>query len=67
MWLILHTEDIVTDVKLRGLRWAGNVTSKTKTRNACRILAKNPHGKRPLARQSRRMEDSVKLAKENNF
>jgi hypothetical protein len=43
------------------MRLAGHVTRRGKKRNAYRILAEKPEGKRPLGRQSRRWVDHNKM------
>ena len=42
--------NIIWVIKLRGMRWAGNVAYKGDRRGAYRILVGQPDGKRPLER-----------------
>jgi hypothetical protein len=37
-------------IKLRRIRWAGYVARMGEKRNACRLSAGKPEGKRPLGR-----------------
>jgi hypothetical protein len=41
------------------MTWAGHVARMEKDRNAYRILAETPEGKRPLGRQKNRWEDNI--------
>jgi hypothetical protein len=43
------------------MRWAGHVARIGAKRNAYRILAGNPEGKRPLGGPRRRWEDNIRL------
>ncbi|KAJ4439175.1 hypothetical protein ANN_15134 [Periplaneta americana] len=45
----------------RRLRWAGHVARMDESRNAYRVLAGRPEGKRPLERPRRRWEDNIKM------
>jgi hypothetical protein len=40
------------------MRWVGHESRKVETRNAYKILAGKPEGKRPLLRPNRRWEDN---------
>jgi hypothetical protein len=66
-WRKLHNEElhnlysspnIIRTTKSRRMRWAGHVTGVGETRNAYRILAGKPEGKRPLGRPRRRWVDN---------
>jgi hypothetical protein len=68
-WRKLHSEelhglhcspDCITIMKSRRMRWTGNVGRMAKMRNAYKILAEVPEGKRPLGRPGRRWEDNIK-------
>jgi hypothetical protein len=48
-------------MKLRSMRWAGYVACIEKTRKSYKSLARNPEGKRPIGRPSRRHEDNIKM------
>jgi hypothetical protein len=69
-WRKLHNEElhnlysspnIVRIIKPRRMRWAGRVARMLEMRNAYKILAGKPGGKRPLGRTRRRWEDNIKL------
>jgi hypothetical protein len=55
------TESIIRMIKSRSMRWAGHVTQMGEKRNAYRIFAGNPEGKRPLGRPRRRWVDNIKI------
>ncbi|KAJ4437434.1 hypothetical protein ANN_17578 [Periplaneta americana] len=61
----LHTlyssPDIIRNIKSRLLRWAGHVARMGESRNAYRVFAGRPEGKRPLGRPRRRWEDNIKM------
>jgi hypothetical protein len=48
-------------IKSRRMRWAGHAARMGEKRNACRILAGKPEGKRPLGRPRRRWVDNIKM------
>jgi hypothetical protein len=69
-WRKLHNEelhnlysspDIMRMIKSRRMRWAGHVARMGEKRNAYRILAGNPEGKRPLGRRRRRWVNNIKI------
>jgi hypothetical protein len=43
------------------MRWAGNVARTEEKRNAYRLLAGKPEGKRPLAKPRRTWLDNIKI------
>jgi hypothetical protein len=47
--------------KSRRMRWARHVARTWEKRNAYRILAGKPEGKRPLGRPRLRWEDNIKM------
>ena len=53
--------NIIRNLKLRRLRWAGHVARMEQFRNAYRVLVGKPKGKRPFGRQRRRWEDNIKM------
>jgi hypothetical protein len=53
--------DIITMIKSRRMRWAGHVARMGEKTNACRILVRNPKGKRQLRRPRRRWVDNSKM------
>ena len=53
--------NIIRNLKARRLRWVGHVARMEKSRNAYRVLAGKPEGKRPLGRTRRRWEDNIKI------
>jgi hypothetical protein len=48
-------------IKSRRMRWAGNVARIGMKRNAYKILAGKPEGKRPLGSPRRRWVDNIKM------
>jgi hypothetical protein len=69
-WRELHNEelhnlysssDIIPMKKSRTMRWAGHVARMGVKRNAYRILAGKPEGKRPLGKPRRRWVDNIKI------
>jgi hypothetical protein len=48
-------------IKLRRMRWAGNIARIGKKRTAYRLLVGKPKGKRPLGRQRPRRVDNIKM------
>jgi hypothetical protein len=47
-------------IKLRIMRWEGNVASMWEI-NACIILVRKPEGKKQLARHTHRWEDNIRM------
>jgi hypothetical protein len=43
------------------LRWAGHIAQTGEKRNAYRLLARKPEGKRPLGGSSHRCVDNIKM------
>jgi hypothetical protein len=67
-WRKLHNDNlysspnIIRMIKLRRMRWEGNVARIGEKRNAYRILlVGKPEGKRPLERPERRWVGNVKM------
>jgi hypothetical protein len=69
-WRKLHNEelhnlysspDIIRQIKLRRMRWAGHVARMGKERKLCKVLVGKPEGKRPLGRPRRRWEDGIRM------
>jgi hypothetical protein len=67
-WRRLHNEElhtvyasqnIITMIKVRSIRWAGHVARIREIRNAYRILVGKPEWKRPLGRTRRGWEDNI--------
>jgi hypothetical protein len=57
----LHSSGVIRMIKSRRMRWTGHVARMGATRNAYRILVRNPERKRPLGRQRRRCENNIKM------
>jgi hypothetical protein len=53
--------DIIRQVKLRRMRWAGHVARMGEERKLYKVLVGKPKGKRPLARPRRRWEDGIRM------
>ena len=53
--------NIIRDLKLRRLRWAGRVARTELPRNAYRVLVGRPEGKLLLERLRCRWEDNIKM------
>jgi hypothetical protein len=69
-WRELHIEELrnlycspgmIRMIKSQSMRWAGHVARMGKKRNAYRISAGKPEGKRPLGRIRRRWIDNIKM------
>jgi hypothetical protein len=68
-WRRLHNEElhnvkalpnIIRVIKLRMIRWAGNVARMGEMRNMYSSLARKPEGERPLGRPRCRWEDNIR-------
>jgi hypothetical protein len=57
---LYSSPDIVRQIKSRRMRWAGHVARMGEGRNAYRVLAGNPEGKRLLESPRRRWEDGIR-------
>jgi hypothetical protein len=69
-WRKLHNEelhnlysfpDIIRQVKLRRMRWAGHVARIGEDRKVYKVLVGKPEGKRPLGRPRRRWEYGIRM------
>jgi hypothetical protein len=69
-WRELHNEElrdlysspsIIGIIKSRRMRWVGHVARMGEKRNAYRLLAGKPEGKRPLGRPRRRWVDNIRM------
>jgi len=69
-WRKLHNEElndlycssnIIRVMKLRRMRWAGQVARLGEGRGVYRVLVGKPEGKRPLGRLRHRWEDNIKM------
>jgi hypothetical protein len=61
LYNLFSSPDIIRQIKLRRMRWAGHVARMGEGRNVCRVLVGKPEGKRPLGRPSHRWEDGIKM------
>jgi hypothetical protein len=52
---------LIRMIKSRRIRWAGHVARMGEKRNAYRILAIKPGGRRPLGRPRCRWVDNIKM------
>jgi hypothetical protein len=53
--------NIIWQIKVRRMRWAGHVARMGEGRNVYRVLVGKPEGKRPVGRRRRRWEDGIKM------
>jgi hypothetical protein len=69
-WRKLHNKElrdlysspsIITIIKSRKMRWAGNVARMREKRNVYMLLVEKPKGKRQLGRPRRRWMDNIRL------
>jgi hypothetical protein len=68
-WIKLHNEELhdlysspsIRIIKARRMRWSGHVARMGEKRNAYRLLAGKPEGRRPLGRPRRRWVDNIRL------
>jgi hypothetical protein len=69
-WRKLHNEElhdlhsslsIIRIIKARRRIWAGHVARMGEKRNAYRLLAGKPEGRRPLRRPSRRWLNNIRM------
>jgi hypothetical protein len=69
-WRKLHNEElhdlyfspnIIRIIKLRRMRWAGQVARMAKKRNMHRLLVGKPEGKRPLLRPRHKWVDNIEM------
>jgi hypothetical protein len=51
--ILYSTPDIIRQIKLKRIRWAGHVGHMGEGRNVYRVLMGKPEGKRPLERSRR--------------
>jgi hypothetical protein len=58
---LYSSPDIIRQIKLRRVRWAGHIARKGEGRNVYRVLVGKPEGKRPCERPRRRWEDGIKM------
>jgi hypothetical protein len=58
---LYSSPDIIRQVKLRRMRWAGHVAPMGEGRNVYRVLMGTREGKRPLERPRSRWEDGLKM------
>jgi len=69
-WRKLHNEElndlyaslsILRAIKLRRMRWAGNIARMGEKTGVYRVLVGTPEGKRPLGRPRRSWKDNIKM------
>jgi hypothetical protein len=58
---LYYLPNIVWVVKLRRMRWAGNVAHMAVGRGVYGVLVGRPEGKRPLGGPRRRWDDNIKM------
>jgi hypothetical protein len=52
---------IIRIMKMRRMRWAGNVARRGEKRNAYRLLVGKPEGRRPLGKPRLRWVDDIRM------
>jgi hypothetical protein len=57
---LYFSPSVIIMMKLRRMRWGGNVAQMGEQRNACRILVGKPDGKRPLGRPRHRWVRNIR-------
>jgi hypothetical protein len=69
-WWKLHNEElnilysylnIIRQIKSVRMRWVSHVARMEEKRKVYKVLVRNPEGKRPLERPSRRWEDGIRM------
>jgi hypothetical protein len=58
---LYSSPNIIRMIKSRRMGWAGYVARMGEKRNAYRILAGKPEGRRPLRRPRRKSVDNIKM------
>jgi hypothetical protein len=58
---LYSSPDIIKQIKLRRMRWAGHVAHMREGRKVYRVLVGKPEGKRPHERPSCRWEDGIRM------
>jgi hypothetical protein len=58
---LYSSPSIIRIIKLRRMRWAGQVAHMGEKRNSYRLLVGKPEGKRPLGRPIRRWVDNIRM------
>jgi hypothetical protein len=63
---LYSSRNIIRMIKPRRMRWTGHVKRVGQKRNAYRVLALKPEGKRPLERPGCRYDDNITRSSGNN-
>jgi hypothetical protein len=58
---ILRNTELISNIVMRQMRWAGHVASMGEDRGVHRVLVGKPEGRRPLGRPRRRWKDNIKM------
>jgi hypothetical protein len=58
---LYSTPNIIRQIKLRRMGWAGHVARTAEGRSVYRVFVGKPEGKRPLGRPRRRWEYGIKM------
>jgi hypothetical protein len=61
LYNLCSSPDIISQIKSRGMRWAGHVARMGEGRDLYRALMGKHEGKRPLERPRRRWEGGIKV------
>jgi hypothetical protein len=58
---LYSSPDIIRQIKIRRMRWAGYVARMGEGRNVYRVLEGKHEGERPFGRSMHRKEDGIKM------
>jgi hypothetical protein len=58
---LYSSPDIIRQIKLRRMRWAGHAARMGEERKVYKVLVGKPEGKRPLGRPRRRCENGIRM------
>jgi hypothetical protein len=59
--ILYSSPNIIRQIKLRRMKWAGHVARMGEERNVYRVLMGKPEGKRPLGRLRRRWKGGIRI------
>jgi hypothetical protein len=59
---LYSSPNIMRQIKSRRMRWTEHVARMGEERKVYKVLVRNPEGKRPLGRPSRKRENGIRMA-----